>query len=216
MAAEYLVKDGDELDESVLSSVKTYRYIGMTTDKIKEYFGLKKGYDPTTTWKALKSSLQRLKDSDQIVQIGTRWLLHPDLFRVTKGHAIAPEFQWTDVLILFCISHNGSELVTLKFIAIGVELVNRSPLTLDDMHGALNRLSAARLIKKRKQKYFPSKKATDLLEKARKASGAALFDQAKALQLILACPCCGAKLKRVTWKISVTEEEMEAAYQWGI
>jgi hypothetical protein len=214
MAAEDSLVIGAELDERLLSSIKEYRYVGISTDLLKDHFGLKKEYEPYTTLEEFKRSLQHLQDSDNIIQIGTRWLLHPDLFRVTKGHAIAPEFQWFDVLILYIICHSRTAPATLEAIAINVEFIERAPLTLDDMHGALNRLFAAHLIKKRKQKYSPSDKAIEMLKKAKADSGSDLRDQAKSLQLIINCPCCGVKLKRVTWRINVTEVEMKAAYQF--
>ena len=206
-------RDSDaELDAIVLDAVRYNRYRGATPGDMKGYVGSR--HKGETTEKALSAALGRLESANRVVRVGERWLLHPDVFRKAKGHARKPEFQFEDTWILMCIlvlRKDGS--CTLEEVMPVADAINKAIPTVDELHGALNRLLAARLITTRKGAYAPTPKSLDLLEKVKANCRAGLWDQMDGLTNMLKCPCCGVQLKRVTWRISVTEEEVAAAYK---
>ena len=207
-----------EFDAIVLDAVRFNRYRGVTLDGMRGYVGIR--HNGETTDKSLAAGLGRLESKNQVVCVGTRWLLHPSVFGNAKGDAWKPEFEFADTWILMCILsiyENGP--CTLREIIPIADGINKAIPTLDELHGALNRLLAARLITMRNAAYAPTDKALDLKQKVEENCRVFLWDQMEGLANILKCPCCGVQLKRVTWRINVTEEDVAAAnkeYSMGV
>ena len=82
--------------------------------------------------------------------------------------------------------------------------------TFDEIYGALNRLHASRLIIRRRGRFAPARRGRELYEVARSVSKRTPFDRMDALRRLILCPCCGVDLKRVPWRISLTEPEFDA------
>ena len=201
-----------ELDASVLEAVRYNRYRGGTRTDIKSYARIP--HNEQIGDEMLDASLSRLCSADQIVRIGDRWLLHRRVFQTAKGRARKPEFQFEDTWILMCIlilDENGP--CKIRDIIPLADGINKAVPTVDEFHGALNRLLAARLISIHKGAYAPTPKARDLHKKVKENTRSGFWDVLENLMNILRCPCCGVHLKRVTWRIDVTDEEVDAAYK---
>jgi hypothetical protein len=201
-----------ELDAIVLEAVCYNRYRGITRKDMKSYVGVR--HKGQTSDELLDASLSRLCFADQIVRIGERWLLHCGIFQTAKGHARKPEFHFEDTWILMCIlllNENGP--CEIKDIIPLADGINKAIPTVDELHGALNRLLSARLISTRKGAYTPTPKAQELHKKVKETCRSGLWDQMDGLTNILKCPCCGVQLKRVMWRINVTDQDVDAAYK---
>jgi hypothetical protein len=212
MASKSQADVNAQFDALVLDAVRWNRYRGAYPDDMTSYVGIR--YNGTTTDKTLETSLTRLQSADKVVRVGKRWLLHPNEFRNAKGEARKPEFLFEDTWILMCIRLlNESGPCDLNDIIPLADGINKAIPTIDELHGAFNRLLAARLISTHKGRYVPTAKAEELFEKVQANCRSALWDQMDGLRNILKCPCCGVRLKRVTWRIKMTEEEVTAAYK---
>ena len=201
-----------ELDAIVFDAVRYNRYRGVTLDRMKGYVGTR--HKGETTEETLAAVLSRLEIANQVVCVGKRWLLHPAAFREAKGDAWKPEFEFADTWILMCIlSIHEAGPCTISEIIPVADGINHAIPSLDELHGALNRLLAAGLIATRKGAYVPTDRALSLRQKVQASCPSFLWDQMEGLANILKCPCCGIKLKRVTWRINVTEGDVAAAYE---
>ena len=81
----------------------------------------------------------------------------------------------------------------------------------EDVHGALNRLVAARLIRVRKAGISVTERARELYAKAVDHSGNAVRAQVDALRRLLACPHCGVELGAVRWRRYTASSDFAAA-----
>lgn len=61
--------------------------------------------------------------------------------------------------------------------------------------------------------YAATDKALQLKQKGEANCNASLWDQMEGLANLLRCPCCGIQLKRVTWRINLTEDDVTVAYK---
>lgn len=206
------------LDAVVHRAVIYNRYRGITSDEIKSFADLRMAMAGVQSLgevsdDQIDGSLSRLAAAKSIIRVGTRWLLPWDALRETTGKARPPEFKSEDSLVLFSIVSQGDKPLNLVDIIAGVDLINHAIPTVDELHGALNRLHAARLIATRRGRFVATSKACELRHKVNQACGTRLWDQVHGLTNMLKCPCCGVRLKRVAWRIEITNEEIANAYR---
>lgn len=198
-------------DAIVFDAVRYHRYHGATNEEIKRYFGGFGKHEPGG--EILRASLERLETAEQIGRVGERWLLHPTRFRTAGGDSQKPEFTFEDVWILLGLLIMEGELVSLRDLMGFTDFIGRSIPTLDEFHGALNRLKAGRLISTRKGAFAATQKALDLYAKVEASCNRDPWARWRGLWNLINCPCCGVRLKRVTWPVRLTAEEVDAAHE---
>ena len=198
-------------DDLVLEAVSYFRHVGADLESIGPYV-MVRAEVPHKSSDDLKS-LKRLEEAGKVQRVGKRWFLTPGTYRQAKGSAFAPEFQFEDAWILLVLLYRResgpSNLVDIIALADGI---NHAIPTIDELHGALNRLAAARLIQVRRGTFQVTDRALELYSKVEQCCPQRVFDQLEGLEKVLACPCCGPRLKRVRWHIMLTQELLDKAY----
>jgi hypothetical protein len=91
------------------------------------------------------------------------------------------------------------------------DFVVRTPPSFDELYGGINRLVAARLVKTKRGYFHATELASHLFLTAKQTAKKSMYDQLQAFTRLVLCPCCGAKLKRVTWRVQITEEQFSSA-----
>jgi hypothetical protein len=125
---------------------------------------------------------------------------------------ISPDFVWSDAWILLAISYadqpQGAELPEIVATADGINHAIPSATELD---GALNRLLAAGLIRRHKDAIAVTAAGSTAVKKA-SGRRKSLYGTSEDLGKLLACPCCGPRLRSVRRRVTITRAHAKRAY----
>lgn len=193
--------------DAVADALCYYRYRGASLTAIDSYAGIRsKDFNSTRR----NEALTQLQSDGYAEKRGSLWFLQPDAFKSARGDSYAPEFEDMDFAIAFAVLGSGDKCDLKKLIGT-FDFVVRALPSFDELYGGLNRLAAARLIKRRRAYYEPTQLANDLFATAKNKSKNSMYDQLQAFTRLVLCPCCGAALKRVTWRVPLAEKEFADA-----
>jgi hypothetical protein len=196
-------------DEIVFEALAYRRYVGADLKTIRGHAWSRD--DGTPGEQESSAALARLEEAGLIYQVGAKWFLTPGGMKQAKGSAFKPGWMPEDSMILLALLLGGRRPAKLVQIIGTVDYINHAIPTLEEMHGALNRLKAGRLIGIRRDAYVATEKALGLYEKVKARCRRSPLRQLSCLERLMECPCCGVDLKRVGWRIKLDEESMEAA-----
>lgn len=196
------------MEQEILDSITYYRYRGASLKNIDQYTGIRLKVNEFETKR--DRVLESLKNQKYIIKHGKLWFVHPRIFKEKLGDYYPPEYEDNDFIILLAVlgGKQGQELTEL----IGtMDFINRAIPTFEELYTGLNRLKSSKLISYRVKRFFPSSKTQDFYNKIKIHCKKSVYDQYKGLLQMVKCPCCGVKLKKVSWTIDLTEEEVQDA-----
>jgi hypothetical protein len=162
--------------------------------------------------------LHRLKDDGQLINVGKKWFFTTKGHALAKGSALNAAWQCEDSWILLAAPCpcEAAEL-KLQHIVAAADFINHAIPTLEEIHGAISRLLAGRLIKAKRDAFCVTDKALELFAKVQASCKKRFHDQLDGLRRIMDCPCCGVKLKSVHWRFvldaATYKEAVEAYYK---
>lgn len=195
------------ITDAVSDAVSYYRYRGASLSSIDSYAGVRcSGLNAEKR----NESLSHLHNSGVAEKRGTLWFLQPESFKVARGSAYSPDFQDMDFAIAFAVLGSGDDCDLRKLIGT-FDFVVRTLPSFDELYGGINRLVAARLVKTKRHYFHATELASHLFLTAKQTAKNSMYDQLHAFTRLVLCPCCGAKLKRVTWRVQITEEKFSNA-----
>ena len=198
----------ESVEEVVADAVRYYRYRGASLQTIDSYVHCRAN---SQNYAAKRSAaVSELERQQRIEKRGNLWYLHPSEFNLARGDSYAPEFEEMDFCILLAIVGVGTDCDLQKLIGT-TDFIMRALPDFGAIYGGLNRLHAARLIGHKQVRFSATPKANDLFAAAKSKAKNAIYDQLDALKRLVLCPCCGAVLKRVSWRIALPESEFKAA-----
>jgi hypothetical protein len=164
-----------------------------------------------------RAILAELTRDGTLYSVGRRWFLTPHAHRAAKGHALKPEWEgsdaWILLAVLFCGEGRG---VGLQEIVGAADYINHDIPSLEEVHGALNRLASGGLVRSVRGGYKATARGLELFERVRGSCGRGALDQLEGLEWTLRCPSCGVRLKAVRWCIrleAASYDESVKAYQ---
>jgi hypothetical protein len=198
-------------DDSTFKALAFYRNVGADPATLQSDAKFRQR-KPCTS-KAVQATLKRLESEDRVVRVGPKWFLTPQGLKLAKGPAVRPAWLPEDYWILMsllCCRHN-LEGVELHDIIAAADYIDHSIPTLEQMHGALNRLESGGLLRKRRGGFVITGKTKDLFAKVKASCRKAVRSRLQGLERILECPCCGIPLKKVRWKIIIDDTMMKDA-----
>ena len=197
-------------DELVFKALSFYRNVGADLDEVRRHLPPRARRKGTRQDQA---SLRRLERAGDVRQVGERWFLTSQGAKRARGNALWPDWRSEDgwiLLSLFLCA--GAEGADLSQIIGAADYIDHGIPTLGQLHGALNRLAAGRLIKRRRGRFFLTDAALVLAEKVR-ATSRSVRSQRKDLLHLLECPICGVQLKRVRWNILLDQSDVDEAHR---
>ncbi len=201
-------------DDLVLDAVRYRRHVGATLEDIRDLL-LRRDDEPHGPVDD-RQALDRLEARGLIVRAGSRWFLTPALQKQTKGRAYPlPEWRQEDSWILLALLYNarrGRPTPLAELIATA-DFINHAIPTTDELHGALNRLATAHLVRSTARGFGTTERAAALMAKVEAACTRKVLDQWDCLRRLLECPCCGIALKTVRWRITVSDADVKEAYE---
>ena len=194
----------------VLSALAYRRHTGASLGDIRAFASIRE--EVTCSQKEDREILSRLEREGMVYRVGKRWFFTPKGYKEAKGPSLQPEWEPSDALILLAILCLRNSAASELYEIIGVaDYINHAIPTIEEMHGALNRLAAGGLIKSRKNGITATDKSVSLYEKVEATYKRYVLDQLDGLQNIMKCPCCGVRLKRVRWSILMDKATYDSA-----
>ncbi|MCU0977908.1 MAG: hypothetical protein MUF25_01940 [Pirellulaceae bacterium] len=199
-------------DELVFEALCYRRHTGATLADIRGYLQFRE--EGKHTQQDDRQVLSQLETAGTLVRVGKKWFFTRDGYKRAKGRALEPEWQPEDPWILLAALYNRDEdAIPLRKIVAAADAINHAIPTLEETHGALNRLAAGRLLKAKRETFSVTPKAVELFEKVQSSCGRAMLDHLDGLRSILDCPCCGVRLKKVHWNIVLGSATINAAVE---
>ncbi len=198
----------DDFRSVVAEALTYYRFRGASLSSIGTFTRCRTDSKQFKTERDL--ALAELQNEGYAEKRGTLWYLQSSAFKSARGDAYAPVFEEMDFQIAFVIISSG-ENCDLTDLVGKLNFVVRTFLSFDELYGGLNRLVSSRLITHKRGLFSPTEKATGLLAAAKSKARGSMYDQLNALKRLILCPCCGTELKRVDWRVPLTEAELLAA-----
>ena len=200
-------------DNLIFEALVYRRNVGASLSDVRAY--LKYRAPTPHTEEDDLSALRRLEAAGRIFEVDEKWFLTPDSYRQAKGNALEPEWQWEDswILLALLLCSRGRKLCELEDIIFLADYIHRVIPSLGELHGALNRLSAGRLLRTRRGRFSATERAFALLEKVDASGSNRLWSMRDRLRRIMDCPCCGVNLKSVRWRINLDKEMHATAVQ---
>ena len=156
--------------------------------------------------------LFQLESEGTVYQVGKRWFFTPKGYRQARGPSLQPDWEPCDAWILLailCLKRRAH--IPLHGIIGVADYINHAIPTIEELHGALNRLAAGGLVKVGRNGVVASEKSIALYEQVTAVHKRYVLDQLDALRNIMKCPCCGVRLRRVRWRIPMTRETYETS-----
>ena len=197
-------------DDLVFEAVHYRRQTGASAADIRSYLRLREATPHTQCDDG--ESLGRLAEAARVVKVGTSWFLTPAEYRQARGHSMPPSYQPEDAWILRALlGEPTDDPLLLPEIIRRVDILNRVVPSAAELYGAFNRLETVGLIRAKGGGFVATPAATELFAKVERLSRS-LYDQMKALGRLLDCPCCGPPLKKMRWRVPLSDAEVEAAY----
>ncbi|MFO1045099.1 MAG: hypothetical protein U0941_25270 [Planctomycetaceae bacterium] len=195
------------ITEAVAAAVNYYRYRGASLSSIDSYAGVRcRGLNAGKRDKALL----HLHSTGVVEKRGSLWYLRREAFKTARGSAFLPEFQNIDFWVAFAVLGSG-ESCDLKQLIDKFDFVARTFPSFDELYGGINRLVAAGLVKTQGDCFYATELAQQLFRTAKQVAKKSIYDQLQAFTRLVLCPCCGVKLKRVTWRVGLTEKQISNA-----
>lgn len=191
-----------EHDDLILEAMNYRRHVGADLGSIRDYLTFREA--APRTGQDDEAALTRMAATGQIMRVGQQWFLTPEAHRRARGAALVPTWKEEDawiLLALWCLRQNAAS--KLEHIIAAADFINHAIPTIEEMHGALNRLAAAHLITKRRDGFTMTSRAHDLFGKLPPACNKRILGQLDCLRRMMDCPCCGVPLKAVRWRISL-------------
>lgn len=125
---------------------------------------------------------------------------------------ITPQFVSSDSWILLAIGYCGQgNPVRLHEIIATADGINHAIPTADELDGALNRLLAADLIARQGDGFAMAEAGATMFSRVSKPRKPVL-DVWDDLDKLIACPCCGPKLRAVRRQVSISKADVKKAY----
>ena len=199
-------------DDNVFAALAFRRNVGATQKDIRSYLTFRE--EPKRTPKDDLKSLKAFEEKGIVAKVADTWFLTPEGYKQAKGSALAAEWQRSDAWIFTSVLYNRElDDCRLHHVIAASDFINHAIPTLAEMHGALNRLVAGRLMKiKKGVTFIPTETALDLLAKAEASCKNQVLEIVNGLRKLLDCPCCGVRLKAVRWRFHLNEARMKQAY----
>jgi len=173
-------------DDRVFEALAYRRNVGAEPAEIRSHLSFRE--KPKRTAKDDLAALKRLEKSGKVVQVGKKWFLTPQGLKLARGHAMRPGWLPMDSTILLAILlYHGKEGSDLTDIMASVDYIDRSYPTLEEMHGALNRLVSGGLVKTRRGHYVATEKAAGIFAKVKTNCRRGVRSQVRGLERILEC-----------------------------
>ena len=198
------------LDQLILEALAYRRHVGASLGDIRAYVGIRE--ERKHPLRDDLAVLRRLEEAGSLVKVGKKWFLTPRGQKEARGAALAarwcPEDAWILLALLYNRAKAGSPLVDIIATADAIE---HAIPTRAELHGALNRLLAGRLIELDKNRFTVTEGARQLFSTVEACGKKAVRDQLDALERLMHCPCCGVKLKEVRWRIDLDQPTFMAA-----
>ena len=186
-------------DGLVREALAYRRNVGATLAEIRAYVQFRE--QPGRTQTQDRAVLRRLEDDGHLVCVGNKWFFTSTGYKLAKGPALDAEWQSSDAWILLAALYNhDSTEFQLHQIVAAADFINHAIPTLEEMHGAINRLLAGHLIKTRRGLFSVTDRALTLFSKIETSCKNQVLDQLDGLRRIMDCPCCGVKLRSVRWR----------------
>lgn len=191
-------------DEFVLKALTYRRNVGASLSDIRAYVQFRE--EKKHTQKQDRAVLRRLENDGHLVSVGKKWFFTSSGYNLAKGSALAAEWQSGDAWILLAALYNReSSEIRLEHIVAAADFINHAIPTVEEMHGAINRLLAGRLIKTKGGMFSVTEKALELFTKIETSCKNFVLDQLEGLRRIMDCPCCGVKLKTIRWRFMLDD-----------
>ena len=191
-------------DELIIQSLAYRRNVGATLDDIRSYLNFRE--ETKHTIQQDLEVLLRLEKAGQVLTVGHKWFFTPAGYKLAKGSALDAEWKFADAWILIALLHSrNNEDCTLAHIIAAADGINHAIPTHEEIHGAINRLLAARLIKIKRDTFSVTDKSLELSDKAKASCKKYVLDQLDGLRRLMHCPCCGVKLISVRWRFVLDE-----------
>lgn len=199
-------------DALVRAALTFHRYVGADLRDVRQYiawYGKKK-----SGVKENRAALKRLEQAGDVRQVGEHFFLTTQGAKGAKGEALHAKWKSEDSWILLAISFgNDDEGIELSRLISAADYIDRAIPSLEQLHGALNRLASAQLITRRRGHFFLKERGRALVDKAKACGGRGAQREHRALSDLFECPCCGVTLKKVRWAIALDQATVDEAYQ---
>ncbi|MES2789702.1 MAG: hypothetical protein V4719_08780 [Planctomycetota bacterium] len=204
------------LDELIIEALGYLRNVGCSLGDIRLYVQIRE--DERHTPAEDRAVLRRLEEDGHAVAVGKKWFLTASGDKLIRGPALKAEWQEADFWILLAEIYNRqSRAIYLSQIIAAADYINHAIPTLEEIHGAINRLQSARLIKTKHDVFYVTDKALELMAQVESSCKANLLAQLVGLARILECPCCGVRLKTVRWRYTLDaaayKNALKSSYQ---
>ncbi|MBW2733652.1 MAG: hypothetical protein JRH20_14785 [Deltaproteobacteria bacterium] len=197
-------------DELVFEALADDRNVGADMRAVRKYvqwYGKRK-----SSVKNDQASLKRLEKAGDVLQVAERFFLTVQGAKRAKGSATPAtwlrEDHWLLLAVVICA---GDEGANLSQIIGAADYIDHGLPTLEQLHGALNRLASGGLIAKRRGLFALTERGLELADKAKACSRRGIRGQSKALGRLLDCPSCGVDLRKVRWSILLDQAMVDEA-----
>jgi len=196
----------------ILEALAYRRHVGASLGEIRSYVGIREEtkHPPRDDLAVLR----RLEETGNLVKVGKKWFLSPRGYKEARGASLEARWRGEDAWILLALLYNrekaGSQLADIIATA---DHVDHAIPSREEMHGALNRLLAGRLIELKRDRFTVTEKAVELFSKVEASGKKSVQDQLDGLARIMDCPCCGVKLKGVRWRLDLDEPTFKLAVE---
>ncbi len=189
-------------DELVLEALAYRRNVGATLGDIRAYLQFRE--NTKHSQKQDRAAIRRLEDDGHLVVVGKKWFFTATGHKLAKGSALDADWQSSDAWILLTTLYNRElDQFELRHIVATADAINHAIPTLEEMHGAINRLLAGRLLKIKRDTFSVTDTANELFAKVESTCKKYVLDQLDGLRRMMDCPCCGVKLKSIRWRFMV-------------
>jgi len=201
----------ETIEEAVFSVLSIHRNVGTTHDQAWRSVHFR-----TKDKQAKKQTLavfKKLESEGELTSVGDKWFFTSAGYKkCVKASPMRPEWLDADAWILLSALYSCvREAKDLDSLISTADYFNHAIPTHEEMHGAINRLLAGRLLTTRRNKLIVTKRATDLFEKVKATGRRAPLSRLGRLRRLMDCPCCGVKLKAVRWRYPLDEKTYREA-----
>jgi hypothetical protein len=133
-------------DELVLEALAYRRNVGATIGDIRANLQCRE--EKKHTLQHARAALRRLENRGLLVTVGKKWFFTTFGLELARGSALDAEWRSSDAWILLAALYIGTPgQFELNDIVVTTDAINHATPTLKEMHGAINRLLAGRLLK---------------------------------------------------------------------
>lgn len=191
----------------VLDALGHFRNRGADRDQIRGHVSYRA---PGTSGNDDQAALDGLVEDSEVLHIGHRYYLAPAAYKRARGSAPSGEWAYSDAWIFLAVLMCTDDCSVADLLPV-CDYINHALPAEEEVHGALNRLVAAKLIKVRKAGITATDAALALHDKAKAEAGNSVRALPDALRRLLACPHCGVTLGKVRWKRYTDPADFAAA-----